>query len=336
MKWTGRQPHPPGSRRDANIILGATFDESLAGVIRVSVVATRHRQTGGGRVRRCGSPDRRSHRAPARSRPPPVHRRRAFGRPAPVPASPPVAHARRRSPPTSRHAGSRPGRLRSAAGSGPGPARPVHLAELPQQPAAYYPPHQPAAPASEPQVARALRAAGRRAADPSQRMPNIEDLPLPIRTSFAPIVRASSSRRPATPSSSAGARCWNASPRSPRAARKPPRPRRANRRRRCRARAGGAAAGASRWQPAAMRNTPSARSSSAPPVRSTTTAARRPPVRPRKSNWKFRPSCVASRCENTRRRTHSAPSFPWRLVLDHRFSGPLQASRLSLTFVHNP
>jgi cell division protein FtsZ len=37
----GRDPHPRGSRPDANIILGATFDEDqLEGVIRVSVVAT--------------------------------------------------------------------------------------------------------------------------------------------------------------------------------------------------------------------------------------------------------------------------------------------------------
>ena len=168
---------------DANIILGATFDESLAGVIRVSVVAT-----GIDKPAAVEFDDAEARIAEATER----LRAQAAARvaavpsvaPAPVPAQPaPVAHVPETQPAYQPPRAPEAAPVAYAPPPAPAPAQPdlVHLAELPQQPAAYYPPHQPAAPAPEPQVARApyVPPVAEQPIRP-QRMPNIEDLPLPI------------------------------------------------------------------------------------------------------------------------------------------------------------
>jgi cell division protein FtsZ len=166
---------------DANIILGATFDESLAGVIRVSVVATgidkpAQAQFDDAEAKIAEAAERLRAQAAARQQqvaapapaPAPVLRAPepapapVYAQPAPAPEPAPVAYAPQ--PTHTTH-----------------PQDLVHLAEMPQQPAYYPPPQQHAQPAPEPQQPRTAFVPPP-AEQPmrARQMPQIDDLPLPV------------------------------------------------------------------------------------------------------------------------------------------------------------
>ena len=173
---------------DANIILGATFNSSLEGVVRVSVVATGidlrcdHRRGSHGR-RGASRRGRRASAQPGRTR-----RSRAASR-----ACAPIARARRRPMPER---------------SGPTSAAPSYYAEAAQPPPSTHGVYIEPAPrppdlwrASAVEAPRARRRAAPAPYVPpapeqprAPRMPQIEDFPQPIQDQYAPGARR---RRPA-------------------------------------------------------------------------------------------------------------------------------------------
>ncbi len=164
---------------DANIILGATFDESLAGVIRVSVVATGidkpalAAEIDDAQAKIAEAAERLRQQAMARAAATPAPAPQRMPEPEPV-----VAY---------HHAPAEPQPMQWAAPApqpapapvaAPAAVEHVHVAEIAPQPA-YYPPEpvvaeQPARPAGPyvpPTPEQPMR---------QQRMPQIEDLPLPV------------------------------------------------------------------------------------------------------------------------------------------------------------
>ncbi len=166
---------------DANIILGATFDESLAGVIRVSVVATGIDKVASAaaefedaEAKIAEAAERLRQQAAARAT------QVAAPAPAPIQAPAPVAAAPVQQPQPAYH---QPVRAPEpvAAFVAPQPAQPdlVHLAEMPVQPATYYQPSPQPSPEPQPSRAQFVPPPAEQPIRP-QRMPQVEDLPLPI------------------------------------------------------------------------------------------------------------------------------------------------------------
>ncbi len=150
--------------QDANIIVGATFDESLEGIIRVSVVATGIDNTGHGapraarRKRAQGARRQDAQRQPPHRRPHRAHRRRRRTPRRRVESAAHAAVAAAILPPTAiEDVSIRPMPMKPSLFE---PARPKRRRAEPQMPAAFIPP-----------------APERYARTP--RMPRIDELPLP-------------------------------------------------------------------------------------------------------------------------------------------------------------
>jgi cell division protein FtsZ len=164
---------------DANIILGATFDESLAGVIRVSVVATGIDKVSSAAAE-FEDAEAKIADAAERLRQQAAARAAQVAAPVAAPAPAPVAVA-----PAPQPAYQQPARAPEpapiAAFVAPQPAQPdlVHLAEMPVQPAAYYQPQPQPSPEPQPVRQAYVPPAAEQPIRP-QRMPQVEDLPLPI------------------------------------------------------------------------------------------------------------------------------------------------------------
>ncbi len=169
---------------DANIILGATFDESLAGVIRVSVVATgidkpvaaivEHDEA---EAKIAEAVDRLRSQAAARTA------QQAAPSPAPVPQRAPEPQPQPQPAYVAQHPADQ---SRAAYAPQPAPLQPaspdhVHISEVPLQPAAYCSPQpQPVEPTPHPRAAGPYVPPAPEQPVRAQRMPAIEEFPLPI------------------------------------------------------------------------------------------------------------------------------------------------------------
>ncbi|WP_166141278.1 cell division protein FtsZ [Methylosinus sp. RM1] len=166
---------------DANIILGATFDSSLEGVVRVSVVATgidlpstAAEDAAAAEARVLEAAERLRAQVAAQSRPSIVH---TIAEPAPQPA--PHAYAPEPAPvPTERQPSPYYGEPQQQA---PAASRDVYLEQVATRPAAYAPepaPQQaPMMEAHEPYIPPAAEL-------PRMRMPQIEDFPRPVQEQY--------------------------------------------------------------------------------------------------------------------------------------------------------
>ncbi|PWB93586.1 cell division protein FtsZ [Methylosinus sporium] len=166
---------------DANIILGATFDSSLEGVVRVSVVATgidlpstAAEDAAAAEARVLEAAERLRAQVAAQSRPSIVH---TIAEPAPQPA--PHAYAPEPAPvPTERQPSSYYGEPQQQA---PAASRDVYLEQVATRPAAYAPEpapqHAPMMEAHEPYIPPAAEL-------PRMRMPQIEDFPRPVQEQY--------------------------------------------------------------------------------------------------------------------------------------------------------
>jgi cell division protein FtsZ len=179
---------------DANIILGATFDESLDGIVRVSVVATgidrpMEMRDFGGNDQRFAEPVR---SAPARAVEPPAPRYQQAAAPAeayPVPqASVPQAPAPLAEPVADYAQPAAPVHRPAAA---PTVTRGLHVQPVTQQPAAFVEPVAPAAPEPEPYDTRPfIPPVPESPLVRAPRMPQIEDLPRPVQAQYRAAQRA--------------------------------------------------------------------------------------------------------------------------------------------------
>lgn len=166
---------------DANIILGATFDSSLEGVVRVSVVATgidlpstAAEDAAAAEARVLEAAERLRAQVAAQSRPSIVH---TIAEPAPQPA--PHAYAPEPAPvPTERQPSPYYGEPQQQA---PAASRDVYLEQVATRPAAYAPEpapqHAPMMEAHEPYIPPAAEL-------PRMRMPQIEDFPRPVQEQY--------------------------------------------------------------------------------------------------------------------------------------------------------
>jgi cell division protein FtsZ len=151
---------------EANIILGATFDQSLDGVVRVSVVAT-----GIDKPALAREAEPRPAEPLARPRPPASFNRPGEPLRAAAPPAEPVAYAPAYEEPAAHQAA-------TATLFVPSSAQPVHVQKVAPQMHHYEPPMPPAEPAPVAQHPFIPPAADTPVIRP-QRMPQIDDLPLP-------------------------------------------------------------------------------------------------------------------------------------------------------------